>query len=103
MTLRGAVIWLVALLLALTIVALGWAASSSDPSVYAIGGLCLQLALLIVVLLVERFRYKRVDTTPPGAGFTASGERFIDPESGQPVEVWYNEATGERRYIAVRR
>jgi 4-amino-4-deoxy-L-arabinose transferase-like glycosyltransferase len=103
MTLRGAVTWVVALLAAITLVALGWAASSDHPSVYAVGWLGGQLVILFLVLVFERFRYKAIDPSAPGPGFEASGERFIDPESGQPVDVWYNPDSGERRYVASRR
>ena len=37
---------------------------------------------------------------PPGAGWVATKERFVDPESGKLVTVFYQPATGERRYVA---
>ena len=36
----------------------------------------------------------------PEEGWQQTDERFIDPESGQPVQVFYNPRTGERRYVA---
>lgn len=52
---------------------------------------------LVVALLIERWRYRR----PASADrrFTATGERFEDPESGRVVEVLYDARTGERRYV----
>jgi hypothetical protein len=67
-------------------------------------GLGWQLAVLGVVLvagvLVERWRYKRLGGTRPGSEWIATAERFVDPESGKLVTVYYRPATGERRYVA---
>jgi hypothetical protein len=57
--------------------------------------------LIVVALLIERWRYA------PNAGADREGdwvktdERFIDPESGRAVEVLYNPRTGERRYAGL--
>jgi hypothetical protein len=31
-----------------------------------------------------------------------TGERFLDPPSGETVEVWYRPRTGERAYVRPR-
>jgi hypothetical protein len=66
-------------------------------------GAPLRLALpglvLISAALVERWRYKRVAGSRPGPDWVATGERFVDPESGRLVTVYYRPATGERRYV----
>jgi hypothetical protein len=54
--------------------------------------------LLLVAALVERWRYKRLGSLRPGGEWVATGERFIDPESGKLVAVYYRASTGERRY-----
>jgi hypothetical protein len=36
----------------------------------------------------------------PGAGWVKTAERFIDPDTGQPVDVFYNPASGERQYVS---
>jgi hypothetical protein len=68
-------------------------------------GATLRLALpgllLIVAILFERWRYKRVAGSRPGPEWVATGERFVDPESGKLVSVYYHPSTGERRYVAV--
>jgi hypothetical protein len=56
--------------------------------------------LLVIAALFERWRYQRLGSTHPGSGWVATAERFIDPESGKLVTVYYRPATGERRYIA---
>lgn len=56
--------------------------------------------LLVVGLAIERWRYKRLAATPPGPDWQQTDERFIDPETGKLVTVYYHPATGERRYIA---
>ncbi len=67
-------------------------------------GVTLRLALpgllLIGAALFERWRYKRLAGSRPGPEWVATDERFIDPESGKLVTVYYRPATGERRYVA---
>lgn len=57
------------------------------------------VAIVLAGLLFENRRYKRVLETAPGAGWQATGERFVDPDSGKLVTVFFNPATGERRYV----
>ena len=56
--------------------------------------------VLIAAALVERWRYKRLGGAHPGSDWIATAERFVDPESGKLVTVYYRPATGERRYVA---
>jgi hypothetical protein len=67
-------------------------------------GLTLRLALpgllLIGAVLFERWRYKRLVDNRPGSEWVATDERFVDPESGRLVTVYYRPSTGERRYVA---
>jgi hypothetical protein len=56
-------------------------------------------ALLLIGTVFEP-HYKHNEPAPPSDGFAPTGERFHDPNKNQTVEVWYNPATGERRYIA---
>jgi hypothetical protein len=56
--------------------------------------------VLLFALVVERWRYKPVTGPPLGAGWVPTNERFVDPETGKLVTVFYEPATGERRYIA---
>lgn len=56
--------------------------------------------VLLFGLVVERWRYKPVTTRLPGPDWVSTNERFIDPESGKTVTVFYQASTGERRYVA---
>ena len=57
-------------------------------------------ALIAGGILFERRGYHpRVDRT--GGGWQPTGERFVDPTSGQMLEVRYNPETGERDYVAL--
>jgi hypothetical protein len=57
-------------------------------------------AILIGGVLIERWRYWPLTADRPGPDWQATAERFVDPESGRRVTVFFNPATGERRYVA---
>lgn len=57
------------------------------------------VALLLCVLF-ERWRYQRLPTAAPG-NWQATGEQFVDPETGQAMEVLYDPDTGDRRYTPI--
>lgn len=62
------------------------------------GWLLLNGTALLLGTLFERWRYKQ--TKAPGAAKgVATGERFVDPETGALMEVWYDAASGERSYV----
>ena len=67
-------------------------------------GVTLRLAvpglLLFFGLVVERWRYKTLTSRRPAPDWVRTNERFVDPESGNVVTVFYQPATGERRYVA---
>ena len=54
--------------------------------------------VIMVAVALERWRYKPL-LTLPGPGFEATPERFIDPASGRPVQVFVDRKSGERRYV----
>lgn len=64
---------------------------------FLVGGL-----LLTVGTAFERVFYKPVERNAPGPGWTRTGERFVDPDSGETVDVFYHQASGERRYVNAR-
>ncbi|HET9628639.1 MAG TPA: hypothetical protein VFP14_04065 [Novosphingobium sp.] len=59
--------------------------------------------IVFLGIALENFRYKRLQRDIPGAGWEATGERFIDPESGETVAVYFDPASGERRYVSGQR
>jgi len=56
--------------------------------------------LLLICVLFERWRYRQAQADGRGK-WERTGEKFIDPESGEAMEVLYDAVTGERRYARV--
>jgi hypothetical protein len=50
----------------------------------------------------ERVLYKPLQSKKPGAGWVKTGERFVDPDTGETVDVFYDPASGERQYVSQR-
>jgi len=48
--------------------------------------------------LFERWRYRRSEE-PPNGHWQSTGKRFIDPSTGDSMQVFYDPRTGERRYV----
>jgi len=69
-----------------------WAVTG-NPVIFIMG------ALALVTSLVER-TYGAPSRVPPNAGLRPTDERFVDPETGHLVTVWFDPVTGERRYVA---
>lgn len=53
--------------------------------------------IFVLGTLWERFHYRGSEAGGPG--WQPTSERFRDEESGALVTVWFNPATGERRYV----
>jgi|SRR5471030_1811051 hypothetical protein len=58
-------------------------------------------ALTVIGTVFERVLYKPLKDRSPGPGWTDTGERFVDPETGKVVKVLYNAASGERQYAVL--
>jgi uncharacterized protein (DUF58 family) len=54
--------------------------------------------LVLAAILFERWRYQRAQGRPNGE-WQGTDERFVDPTTGEPVQVFFNPRTGERRYV----
>jgi hypothetical protein len=68
--------------------------------VHAPGWQALVVGLIVLIgTLFERWRYRRIEE-PPNGHWQRTDEQFIDPSTGDPVEVMYDPRTGERRYVA---
>jgi len=58
------------------------------------------LALLPIWFFFRSGGHKRGPLdAPPGRDWSFTGERFLDPASGEMLEVWYCPRTGERAYV----
>lgn len=67
---------------------------------YAPGWQALAIGVIVLIgTLFERWRYRHIEE-PPKGDWQRTGERFIDPSTGDPVEVMFDPRTGERRYVA---
>jgi hypothetical protein len=56
--------------------------------------------LLLVGLIVERWRYTHLSAKRPGPDWQVTDERFVDPETGKLVTVYFQPSTGKRRYVS---
>lgn len=56
-------------------------------------------AVVIITALLEPIYGNSAARPPLGGNWRATDERFVDPESGKLVTVWFDPATGERRYV----
>ncbi len=68
--------------------------AASASTVFLVWG-----AILIGGIVLERFRYKRIENHPPGPGWTRTAERFVDEETGKMVTVYVRPESGERAYV----
>ena len=55
--------------------------------------------VITVGTLLERVFYKPLLQRAPGPGWVKTNERFVDPDTGKTVDVFYDPKSGERRYV----
>jgi len=55
-------------------------------------------SVIVLGTVFERWRYRN-STPPTGARWERTGERFVDPTTGDTMEVYYDPGSGERRYL----
>jgi hypothetical protein len=61
------------------------------------------VALIMIWFFFRGGGYKRRPLdAPPGPDWSLTDERFLDPQSGEMLEVWYSPGTGERAYVRTR-
>ena len=58
--------------------------------------------VLIMITLVLEPIYGKASGKPLGGKWRATDERFVDPETGRLVTVWFDPGSGERRYVEER-
>lgn len=63
------------------------------------GPIVLILAVLMLITAALEPIYGRADGKPHGGDWRPTDERFVDPESGKLVTVWFDPQSGARRYV----
>ena len=92
--LRGAVLIVGVLLLFAGAITAGYGVPGLPLWLLGVGG------LITVGTVCERVLYKPLLPKGPGAGWVKTDERFIDPDTGKTVEVFYDPVSGERQYVS---
>jgi hypothetical protein len=65
-----------------------------------LGGIVL---VVLIWLLFRQGGYKRQPLdAPPGPDWQPTEERFVDPSSGEVLDVWFHPRSGERAYVRSR-
>ena len=59
-----------------------------------------RLTARTVGTLGERVLYKPLLLEKPGPGWVRTTERFVDPDTGKTVDVFYDPRSGERQYVS---
>jgi hypothetical protein len=58
------------------------------------------VATVLAWVLFRQGGYKRQPLdAPPGPNWVKTDERFVDPSSGETLEVWFQPDSGERAYV----
>jgi hypothetical protein len=68
-------------------------AGTRGPGIYLV---CVGAAIVLGTAF-ERWRYRNAQ--PAAARWERTAERFEDPATGETMEVHYDPASGERRYV----
>ena len=71
----------------------------APPRQPGFGPILLGAVLVLSGLYPGRYRPLSSTSILNGAGWERTAETFRDEESGQWVRVWFNPASGERRYV----
>jgi len=85
--------WALGLSVLLGVCGIGLLAAGGGPI------LLIFAAIALVTALFEPIYGQLVGRPPMGGEWRPTDEKFVDPESGQLVTVWYDPKTGERRYV----
>jgi hypothetical protein len=65
---------------------------------------CAAIALAVLIwFFFRKGGYKRRPLdAPPGPDWELTDERFVDPNSGETLAVWFHRSSGERAYVRMR-
>ncbi|MBN8808631.1 MAG: hypothetical protein J0I47_10435 [Sphingomonas sp.] len=84
------------------VVAIAWTAIAAWMVVLDAAAWPMLIFPLVMVggIVFERFHYTgNASPASPPCDWRPTDERFLDEASGRPVVVWFNAATGERKYV----
>ena len=56
-------------------------------------------AIIVAGIVFERVNYRGNASDKTDPNWRPTNERFLDDATGRPITVWFNAATGERRYV----
>lgn len=63
------------------------------------GPIILILGIVMLITAILEPVYGRPSGRPAGRSWRPTDERFIDPDTGKLVTVWFDPSSGERRYV----
>jgi len=66
---------------------------------YGGGPVLLIVGVIAIVTVFLEPIYGRANGKPVGRDWRSTDEKFVDPETGRLVIVWFDPQTGERRYV----
>ena len=58
-------------------------------------------SLIVITALSEPVYGALINRPPLSGNWRPTGEKFVDPTSGRPVEVWFDPQSGNRCYVDV--
>lgn len=65
------------------------------------GGMFMMICgIVVAATAILEPAYGRLVRRPASGPWRPTDERFVDPETGRMVTVWYDPVTGDRRYVA---
>lgn len=75
---------------------------AAGVALWSVGGgpALLIVGVVAVVTALAEPIYGQAKAPPKGGNWQPTDERFVDPETRKTVTVWFDPATGERRYVA---
>lgn len=81
--------------------AAGLIVSICGAVLWATSGLVMLLVFGVLMMITAALEpiYGRAGARPLDRRWQATDERFVDPETGRLVTVWFDPETGRRRYV----
>jgi hypothetical protein len=84
----------------------GWAVTTGvllavcGAAFWAYGGWTIMiLGVVVIVTAAVEPIYGRATNRPLGSNWRPTDEKFVDPDTGKLLTVWFDPATGDRRYV----